>query len=186
MLPSPASQKSALTSWYDDWFETQSIHEQRGWDWQAEERQTDDQGPQAHEQGPHFSEPRSFFEDDSDDEEIAYQSSTPSHSQSNSICQQQDANESDAESSYSSIIPDCSNSDSDSDSAEDEDEDEDEDATLTVGTRVTCRRASCRVFSASGSSSEDLVPDDSESRNSTLRTRRAFELDRSFSTDLQC
>lgn len=154
MLPSPAdSQKSALTSWYDAWFETQSIAD-------YQEQREDFEQPQP----PDFSEPRSFFEDDSDDEAAA-----------------QDASDSD----YSSILPDCS-SDSDSDQApdangdgeEDEDEDEDEDATVTVGSRVTCRRASCHVFSAS--SSEDSHTE-RDSRDSTPRNRRAFELDRSTS-----
>jgi len=155
MLPSPAdSQKSALTSWYDAWFETQSTI-----DYQEDFEQTQTQPPEPNE-------PRSFFEDDSDDEpeEMAH-----------------DASDSD----YSSILPDCSSdSDSNSDSEQDpdadgngeEDEDEDEDATVTVGSRVTWRRASCHVFSAS--SSEDSHTE-RDSRDSTPRNRRAFELDRS-------
>lgn len=140
-LATPVSQKSLLTSWYDDWFATQLPVEARS---PLTPRRQDFFREEA--------EPRSFFEDDSDDEDYPISDSA-------------------SEYSYTSIVPDCN--DSDSDEFEDDGFGDEEDVTFTIGKRVTCRRASYHVFSAS--SSEDSHH---SSRSSTPRARRAFEIER--------
>jgi hypothetical protein len=138
-LASPASQRSCLTSWYDAWFETQSVLEQQ--------RQQDALCQQP--------EPSSFFEDDSDEEEEDLEAD--------------DELTTDTESDYASILPDCSQSDSDEDT--DIDDIDEGDVTLTVGRRVICRRASCHLFSSAESA-------EGSQSDSSLRNRRAFELER--------